>query len=524
MVDDDHSFHRICRKAFSSLRFKGIAVEVLSAYSGDEARAVLAANPDLGVALIDVVMENTRAGLDLVTHIREERGDKRIRIILNTAFPVHAVEREVVERYEINDYRTKSELNPDRLCTVVIEALRNFDSLCASEAARREMLGTMTAVVGLFNAKSLDEFCETVLETFATVPGSAPDLLIARAGEGAGNGGAPVILAGRGRFRPFGGQPADAIGDPELTGLLVAAITTEAVSCRCGRAAFRIRSRQDEALVVCADGPLPGAAALRIFRTQAESVFDHLLTVEETYAVQIATIRAFAGVSGRNDHDAGGHLTRIERLSGLIAGELRARGAYPDSINDRLVEKIGLASVLHDIGMVYVPDDIVLNAEQLSAEEFQIINRHAMAGYRILTEAAAPVRGRNILRIAAEIARCHHERFDGTGYPDGIAGEAIPITARIVAVADVFDAMTSERPFRRAIRVDEALATLTAQAGKAFDPLVVEALAAVVRRLQAAEPEWFSADAGAERRIGGRGISGLIGRLFWPGTDAAAAS
>lgn len=128
---------------------------------------------------------------------------------------------------------------------------------------------------------------------------------------------------------------------------------------------------------------------------------------------------------------------------------------------------------MHDIGKVAIPDHILLKPGRLDADEMEVMKTHAEAGYRILRGSAS-----QMLRIAAGIARSHHERYDGNGYPLGLSAGMIPLPARIVAVADVFDALTSARPDKPAWSVDEALAFLTKGSGSQFDPVCVSAFMA----------------------------------------------
>ncbi|MFC6050232.1 HD-GYP domain-containing protein, partial [Methylobacterium hispanicum] len=132
-----------------------------------------------------------------------------------------------------------------------------------------------------------------------------------------------------------------------------------------------------------------------------------------------------------------------------------------------------LAATMHDVGKIGVPDAILLKPGALTPEERREMERHAERGWRILGGSASPV-----MRLAAEIALSHHERWDGTGYPHGLAGEAIPLSGRIVAVADVFDALTTERPYKQAWRAERAKAYLVENAGTHFEPRVVEAFLA----------------------------------------------
>ncbi len=163
------------------------------------------------------------------------------------------------------------------------------------------------------------------------------------------------------------------------------------------------------------------------------------------------------------DPETGAHIQRMAHYSALIA---QALGLDPDQ------QKLLLESApLHDVGKIGIPDAILLKPARLTPEEFEVMKQHARMGYELLKDS-----GSEILRAGAEIALSHHEKFDGSGYPAGLAGEAIPIFGRIVAVADVFDALTSERPYKPAWSLDDAANLLKEGRGAHFDPACVDAL------------------------------------------------
>lgn len=166
------------------------------------------------------------------------------------------------------------------------------------------------------------------------------------------------------------------------------------------------------------------------------------------------------------DPETGAHLLRMSNYSRLIARQLGLAEAEQDLILE--------ASPMHDIGKVGIPDAILLKPGRLDEAEFEVMKRHALIGHEILRDSPAP-----LLQAAAQIALTHHEKFDGSGYPHGLAGEAIPLYGRIVAVADVFDALTSERPYKRAWPIERARALIAEQSGKHFDPACVAAFFAV---------------------------------------------
>ncbi|MDP4026453.1 response regulator [Methylobacterium sp. NEAU 140] len=162
------------------------------------------------------------------------------------------------------------------------------------------------------------------------------------------------------------------------------------------------------------------------------------------------------------DNDTGEHTWRVARYSQLIA---EALGLEP-----ALCRSLYLAAPLHDVGKVAVPDGILLKKGRLDEAEFAVVRMHPVIGKRILGDSAS-----ELIRLAAEIAEGHHERWDGGGYPHGLAGEAIPLSARIVAVADVFDALTTTRPYKAAMDLSEARACVEAERGGHFDPACVDA-------------------------------------------------
>jgi putative two-component system response regulator len=166
------------------------------------------------------------------------------------------------------------------------------------------------------------------------------------------------------------------------------------------------------------------------------------------------------------DPETGSHLLRMSNYTRLIAEQL---GLSPDE-QELLLE----ASPMHDIGKVGTPDQILLKPGRLTPEEFEIMKQHATIGYEILRDSVSP-----LLQCAAKLAMAHHEKFDGSGYPQALAGEAIPLHGRIVAVADVFDALTSERPYKKAWTLEAAVDFLKSNSGSHFDPACVEALLAV---------------------------------------------
>ena len=175
------------------------------------------------------------------------------------------------------------------------------------------------------------------------------------------------------------------------------------------------------------------------------------------------TIFRLAKAAEYRDPETGAHIMRMAAYSRMIAAVL--------GIGEEEQALIYETAPMHDIGKVGTPDFILLKPGRLTPDEFEVMKRHTVIGHEILQGSTSP-----ILQAAAHIALCHHEKFDGSGYPRGLAGAAIPLHARIVAVADVFDALTSERPYKKAWTLDQAKDFLRDNAGSHFDPACVDAL------------------------------------------------
>lgn len=177
------------------------------------------------------------------------------------------------------------------------------------------------------------------------------------------------------------------------------------------------------------------------------------------------TIARLARAAEYRDPETGAHILRMAHVSRIVTEELTGDAAF--------AQRIFEAAPMHDVGKLGTPDHILLKPGKLTPDEFAIMKGHAEIGWSILKGSASP-----ILQFAAEIARSHHEKFDGSGYPQGLAGEAIPLAGRIVAVADVFDALTSARPYKPAWEKERAIAYMREGAGRHFDPACVAAFLA----------------------------------------------
>ncbi len=195
----------------------------------------------------------------------------------------------------------------------------------------------------------------------------------------------------------------------------------------------------------------------------------------ENQQIQSVSIRALAHLAEIRDPETGQHILRTQAYVYQLAKLLKQREEFNDIITDEYVDLIARSAPLHDIGKVGIPDNILLKAAPLSDREWQIMQSHPGLGAQAIELAEKEVNSPlKFLSLAKEIARWHHEHYDGSGYPDGLAGSDIPLSARIMAVADVFDALLSRRVYKKALATDEVYRQMAEQGGKHFDPVVLQ--------------------------------------------------
>lgn len=203
---------------------------------------------------------------------------------------------------------------------------------------------------------------------------------------------------------------------------------------------------------------------------------------EKVFRMQSGMITFMADVVENRDDNTGGHIRRTAKYVECIAKELKRQGIYSDILTDRYLSNMVVAAPLHDIGKIHIPDAVLNKPGKLTEDEFEVMKTHTTAGEDLLTHAKMELGESEYLNIAVEMAAYHHEWWNGKGYPYGISGEEIPLCARIMAVADVFDALTSKRCYKDAMPFEKAYAIIREESGTHFDPAVVEAFFAVDKK------------------------------------------
>lgn len=220
--------------------------------------------------------------------------------------------------------------------------------------------------------------------------------------------------------------------------------------------------------------------------------------IKELSRFHSETVMSFANLIENRDNNTGGHIKRTSRYVGLIAEELLARNYYTEILTKDYITNLLKAAPMHDIGKISVPDAILQKPGRLTDEEFKVMKLHAENGGNIIRETFRNLRDEEYRKMAFEVARYHHEKWNGRGYPDGLIGQDIPLCARIMAVADVFDAVSEKRCYRDAMPLDRCFEIIREGSNRDFDPLIAEVFLDIRSKVEQVHSE-FAAEVEAAR-------------------------
>lgn len=473
IVDDEKSVHQVTQLVMSDFTFDGHPLRFTHSYSAADARERLAQPNQFALILLDVVMESEHAGLELVRHIREELGNHAVRIVLRTGQPGQAPQAYVLKTFDINDYREKTDLTHSKLSTVFYSALRAYRDLMRLERARSGLRRSIDAITHVCDSDNLRNFCSAVLEQASA--------LLGHDGEGVCASRINAFAAARteGGLKVLAVTPAFAgLQQDEAPEHLPVAVRHAFIRCmreqrdHHGDAwyACYYRTREgNETFLYMAFSEAIGEEErelLAMFSANVAITYEKLLQREESAATQDATIAILGEALERRSSVAGGHVQRVGEIAAMLG---RASGMPPTA-----VRQLQQAAPLHDIGHSGISDTLLNTPGPLDEAQWVLMRQHCEIGRAMLARSPQPV-----LQLAATIAYEHHERWNGGGYPRGLAGERISLAGRIAALADFVDAMVSPRCYRPAWPLSHALAQVRAESGLRFDPVLVGSLLAM---------------------------------------------
>jgi response regulator RpfG family c-di-GMP phosphodiesterase len=462
IVDDEPEVHQVTRLVLGNFRFANRPLQLISAYSSSEAESKLREHADTAVILLDVVMETEQAGLVLVKTIRERLDNQFVRIVLRTGQPGQAPEHEVVAAYDINDYKEKTELTAQKLSTTLYSALRAYRDMRTIEASRRGLEIVIRASSEVFSHHQPQHFASVVLEKLTELIGVESGALCCRIAHP--NGTLPEhfqVTAASGEFVRYMSRNAEEKLPSHLVDSLHSAFSKKQhVFSDDHYVLHFVDSDATEALLYVGESHQldeHGHRLMQLFCSNVAIAYENLHLNQELFDSQLDMVYLLAGAAESRSRETANHVRRV----GIIAAMLgRLHG-----LDERTCEMLNYAAPLHDIGKIGIPDAILNKPGRHTPEETVIMQTHAELGARLLSGSR-----RQVFRLAGEIALSHHENFDGSGYPNALSGEDIPIAGRITALADVFDALGSRRCYKEAWPDEQIRLFIREQSGVKFDP------------------------------------------------------
>ncbi len=467
IVDDEPDIHEVTKLAMAGFEFEKKKCHFISAYSAKEAKEILETTPNIALALVDVVMETDNAGLELVTYIRNELENRLIRIILRTGQPGQAPEEKVIYDYDINDYKAKSELTTQKLYTSILTSLRTYRDMLAIEKNRQGLKKIISASSSIEKISSLKVFLSAVLEQLA----SLLYLTDYDTGEHVPSFMAAILddkciqIAGSGRFEHVTDTIFQEEENAHIRPLVMQARESGEEIYKDGYYVlyrpsildyngFVLFMEVDELDYMDKD-------LIRLFFEKSTTAYENAALADELEESQREIIFTISEIAEQRSNETGQHVKRVALYSQLLAE------AY--GLSTLETKNIFVAAPMHDIGKMAIPDYVLKKPGKLDPDEMEIMKTHASVGHDMLKSSK-----RNILKMSAIIAEEHHEKYDGSGYPKGLKGEDINIYARIVALADVFDALGSRRVYKDKWEIDDILEFIQNEKGKHFDPRIVD--------------------------------------------------
>jgi len=466
IVDDEAEVHVVTKLVLGDFVFEGKEVDFISVYSAEEAKVKLCEHQDIALIILDVVMERANAGLELVKYIREVLDNKLVRIVLRTGQPGEAPESRIIVEYDINDYKEKTELTAQKLVTTLISSLRSYRDLVTIEKNKSGLERIIESTPEIFSMKSMQNFAAGVLmQLIAMLKVNKNDvhLKVSSFAATCKKEGLLNVLAATGSFEE---KIDEAFSNEVQYKIDKALLAKESMFFEDYLILYWHSSDQYDYLIyVEGDQKINDLdrRLLDVFSLNVASAFENLKLHLEMYHTQREVFFRLAEVAEFRSKETGNHVRRVAEYTKLLATKY--------GLSDKEVDMIQLASPMHDIGKLGIPDDILHKPDILTGPEFDIIKLHSHIGYEMLKGSEL-----EMLRAAAIIAKQHHERYDGEGYPEGLQGENIHIFARITAIADVFDALGCDRVYKKAWPLNEIIQYFKEERGAQFDPILVDLL------------------------------------------------
>ncbi|MFE8699837.1 DUF3369 domain-containing protein [Cytobacillus sp. FJAT-54145] len=446
----------------NDVTFDGKGLSFVHAYSAKEAKRLLTEHGDIAVVLLDVVMETDDAGLQVVEYIRKSLKNPIMRIILRTGQPGQAPEKQVIVDYDINDYKEKTELTSQKLFTTLVTSLRSYRDLSIIENSKKGLEDIIVASSTILKIQSLRKFASGVLTQLTSILGLEGNALHCHGLALTKENESIQILAGIGEFANH--EKMDVVSE-EILNKIRTSFYEKSSLFEDDSFFIYFQSQFGSEYVIYFKGKNKLSEwdryLIEIYGANVSIAFENLYLNKEVELSQREVIFTLGEIAETRSKETGYHVKRVAEYSKLLA--------MISGIPEEEAEMIRLASPMHDVGKIAISDDFLNKPGKLTYEEYEVMKTHAVIGYDMLKHSK-----RSIMKTAAIIALQHHEKYNGLGYPHGLKGEEIHIYGRITAIADVFDALGSDRVYKKAWEMERILTLFKEERGEHFDPHLVD--------------------------------------------------
>ncbi len=482
IADDYEEVHTITKMILKDFDFEGKGLEFIDTYTGKETIEALEQNPDTAVIFLDVVMEETHSGLEVVDALRKKLNNKFTRIVLRTGQPGQAPEETVIRDYDINDYRIKTEMTAKRLYTTLYASLRNYRDLIQIDKHKNGLKKIIKTSASLFEHDTLNEFLTSILLQLADFQKYDHEMLYIRDFVMSNASGFVSleqnktfsIVAATGKFTSYIGQDIESIKELKMVVDKIKNPDSEEDKIVFVDKGFIIKNNVKNSfnnyIYIEGDRNTYDFDLIHLFLTNYAVALDNYILNKTIVSTQEEIIITFGEVVENHFEETSGHVKRISDMMYNFAKALN----YSHSE----AEILKIASTMHDIGKISIPDSILKKPGKLTREEFEVIKTHTTVGHKIFEKSNL-----DLLKLAANLAHYHHEKYDGTGYPNGLMKDDILFEARMLSIIDVFDAMTHKRVYKDAFSEAEALEYILGEKGRHFDPKLVDIFADNIRTI-----------------------------------------
>lgn len=461
IVDDDEEVHEITKMVLEDVSFDGKKLDYIHAYSGKEAQEILHQTRDIAVVFLDVVMETDEAGLNVVKYIREQEKNLLTRIILRTGQPGQAPERKVIVDYDINDYKEKTELTSKKLFSTLITSLRSYRDIMVIENNKKGLEEIITSSASILKIQSMKKFASGVLTQLTSLLGLEGSALHCGGLAVTKEKESCMVLAGVGEFANYENESISDLIPENIRKYITQSFESKKSLYFDHSFFIYFKSQSGSENVIYIKGYKKldewDQYLIDIYCSNVSIAFDNIYLNEEIEQSHREVIVTLGEIAETRSKETGFHVKRVAEYSTLLAQ------IY--GLADEKAEIIRLASPLHDVGKIAISDDILNKPGILTPEEFEVMKTHTQIGYDMLKHSK-----RTIMNVGSIIALQHHEKYNGSGYPNGLKGEEIHIYGRITAIADVFDALGSDRVYKKAWGLPKIIDFFKEERGEHFDP------------------------------------------------------